>query len=318
MYFVNPLLTNLHIKTGEPVKSIAFDPDPRPVEPQDMELVKALLEQWNVLKKGNEGLLIDFTIECHGDFWRGHLDLIAVDGSWLRFRKMLPEAPNLDKLPSPISAEVKRMLLSDAISRGGLIHIAGGPGSGKTTTGSAVVISRLLKFGGVAYTVEDPPELPLNGWHGKGYCTQACVAGDSAAAWDDAMRGVLRSQPSGTKLMLYVGEIRGVETARAMLRAASNGFLVISTGFASDIISGLDTFFQLIGRESARTLADALRIIVYQNLTPEKRLTVNALVSADPSGPVANIIRSGNLAQLRTEIDVQQTQLRLGRSLLAA
>ena len=40
---------------------------------------------------------------------------------------------------------------------------------------------RLGSCGGAAFTVEDPPELPLNGFHGQGYCTQTWVAGDGTA-----------------------------------------------------------------------------------------------------------------------------------------
>ncbi len=175
-------------------------------------------------------------------------------------------------------------------------------------------MSRLKEFGGVAYTVEDPPELPLNGFHGKGYCTQTWVAGDDAADWMESMRGALRSQPAGTNLMMYIGEVRDVETARAMLRAASNGFLVVSTGFGGDIVSGVDTFFQLIGPTFAMSLAGVLRMVIYQKIA-DGRFTAQALVSESPSSPVAAIIRSGKLAQLQNEVQYQQNRMIAGQQL---
>ena len=156
--------------------------------------------------------------------------------------------------------------------------------------------------------------MPLNGFHGSGYCTQTWVAGDDAADWMESMRGALRSQPAGTNLIMYVGEVRDVETARAMLRAASNGFLVVSTGFGSDIVSGIDTFFQLVGRDYALTLAGVLRIVLYQKLA-EGRFSVQALVSEDSSSPVAAIIRGGNLAQLQNEVVYQANRLQQGQPL---
>jgi len=112
-----------------------------------------------------------------------------------------------------------------------------------------VLVSRLLRYGGFAYTIEDPPEIiALNGRHGNGYCTQTRVY-DGASGWEDSIKEILRSQPVGTSLMLFIGEIRSAEAARMAIRAASNGFLVITTSFATDMIAGIDTFYQLLGDE---------------------------------------------------------------------
>jgi Tfp pilus assembly pilus retraction ATPase PilT len=294
-------LTDLHIKLREPEKSIAY-PGPRLVGEAEMPMVRAFIAKL----EGNDR--DDFMVEFENSFWRGRHDKQAVDGTWFRLRRMADVAPALDRLPSPMPAAIKNILMSTDLSKGGLIHIAGGPGCGKTTTGSATVVSRLTEYGGVAYCVQDPPELPLNGWHGNGYCTQTWVAGDNSADWTESMRGVLRSQPTGTTVILYVGEVRDAETASAMLRAASNGFLVISTGFGADIISGIDTFFQLIGRDQAASFAAVLRVILHQKIDGE-RFHVQVLTSDSPSSQVGSIIRSGQLAQLATEISYQRNHL---------
>ena len=231
---------------------------------------------------------------------------------------MEEKAPTLDTLPSVFPSQIKRILMSNSISRGGLVLIVGGPGCGKTTTGSAVIVSRLEHFGGFALTVEEPPELPLNGWHGLGLCSQTWVAGDSGADWDESMRGVLRSQPSGAKLMLYVGEVRDKETARAMLRAAGNGFLVVATSFGSDLVSGVDTFFQLLGQEYASSLAAVLRVVVHQHLDNARQtFKIQVLTSQDANSPVAAMIRAGKVAQLQNEVLHQNNLLQMGKMLLA-
>lgn len=302
-------ISDLHIKANNPAESIAY-PGPRKVAGDaELRLVNALLEKSQGIDRA------DYMVEVDSQFWRGRNDRNAVDGTWYRLRRMADEAPTMDSLPTPLPGPIQSLLMSKALRRGGLVHIAGGPGCGKTTTGSATVISRLIQFGGVAYAVEDPPELPLNGWHGSGYCTQTWVAGDSAADWVESMRGALRSQPTGTNLMMYVGEVRDAETARAMIRAASNGFLVVGTGFGSDLISGIDTFFQLIGREHSAALAAVLRVLLYQKLE-EERFSVQALASESPSSTVANIIRSGNIANLSTEIMYQRNLLQQNRLLI--
>ena len=299
--------TDLHIKQSEPEKSLAY-PGPRVVAPNEMGLVHSIIDKVGVISRD------DFMVHVDGVFWRGRRDKHAVDGLWLRMRRMAEQAHGLEALPSPLPAPIKGALMSPLLTRGGLVHIVGGPGCGKTTTGSGIIVSRLHEFGGVAYTVEDPPELPLNGFHGKGYCTQTWVAGDEAADWMESMRGALRSQPAGTNLMMYVGEVRDAETARAMLRAASNGFLVISTGFGGDIVSGIDTFFQLIGRDLAMSLAGVLRLVVYQKIV-DARFTAQALVSEGPGSPVAAIIRQGQLAQLQNEVQYQENRMIAGHEL---
>ena len=297
-------LSDIHIKQNEPERSIAYrDGSPQPVREDELVLVHELL------KKVSEIDRADFMVENDGTFWRGRKDKQAVDGTWFRLRKMQPKPPNLGALPSPMAAPYKAVLMSSQLQRGGLVHIAGAPGSGKTTTASAIVVSRLMEFGGVAYSVEDPPELPLNGWHGKGYCTQTWVAGDNAADWTESMRGVLRSQPTGTSVILYVGEIRDADTARAMLRAASNGFLVVSTGFGADIISSIDSFLQLVGRDYAPTIASVLRVVIHQKIEND-RFTVDMLTCDQSTPQVANIIRGGQLAQLANEVLYQRNQIR--------
>lgn len=249
----------------------------------------------------------DFLVEVNKSFFRVRRDDYAVDGTWYRFRRMADQAPELDTLRLKLPQPMRTALLHESLLQGGLILIVGGPGCGKTTSASATVVSRLKAHGGVAFTVEDPAEMPLNGRHGEGYCTQSEVAGETGRDWVESMRGILRSQPVGTSLMLYVGEIRDADAARVMLRAASNGFLVICTAFGADIISGLDSLFQLVGDSYAGTLAQVLRVVVYQSLRDD-RLNAEMLCSEGPSSRVATTIRNGagHLPQLRNEIQVQR------------
>lgn len=251
---------------------------------------------------------VDFMIKHHEVFYRGRRDAQAIDGLWYRLRKMAQTPPTLETLPTPIHETICSALLAPELCRGGLIYVTGGPGSGKTTTASAILVSRLQMYGGVAFTVEDPPELPLNGRHGPGYCTQTMVAGDRSSDWTESLRGILRSQPVGTHLMLFMGEVRDAETAQAMLRAASNGFLVICTSFGTDLISAIDSFYQLLGQEYAATLAASLRCILHQRLF-DKRLVVELLTSEGPSSRVATIIRGSKITQLKDEIMYQRNAM---------
>lgn len=255
----------------------------------------------------------DFMISYAGEFFRGRRETRSVDGTWYRLRRMPPEPPALKSLPSPLPPGVVSMLESPLLRKGGLVYICGAPGSGKTTTASGTVVTRLRKFGGFAYTIEDPPEMPLNGWHGNGYCCQTWVATEEEAGWQESFRGVLRSQPVGTPSILYVGEVRDAESASALMRAAANGFLVVATGFGTDIISGLEALVRLAGQKESvsNPLANLLRLVIHQRIMGSV-LATSSLASLDGSSPVAAKIRSGILTHLATDIQFQANQFMLG------
>lgn len=207
--------------------------------------------------------------------------------------------------------------MSRRLNHGGLVYIAGSPGAGKTTTASAILVSRLMEYGGFAYSVEDPPEMPLNGWHGKGYCRQTWVAGDDGMNWGESLRSVLRSQPTATPVILFLGEVRDKESAAAMIRAASNGFLVVSTGFGNDVPSSLDSLSKLIGQTDADllSLSSVLRLVLHQRLR-DGVLSAQFLASPDGTSPVAMKIRNGQFQHLLSDIQYQANKALLNEDLL--
>ncbi len=301
--------TDIHINVASPEESLVFPGPRRPTE-LEMDIIAAVQQRIGGSPKD------DFMIAWNGWFFRGRRDRQVVDGEWLRLRRMSSMAPKLDALPSPLPSATKAMLLSPMLSGGGLVYVIGAPGSGKTTTCSAALTTRLEVFGGFAYTVEDPPEMPLNGWHGDGYCSQTWVAGDSRADWQEAFRGVLRSQPSGTHCILYVGEVRDAESASALIRAASSGFLVFATGFGTDIPAAIDSLVRLAaGDNDHKPVLDAvssvLRLVLHQRIT-DGQLSVRALVSANARTAIANKIRAGMLSHLEGDLQFQANQLMSG------
>lgn len=257
--------------------------------------------------------LDDFMVLICGRYYRARRDLYAIDGQWLRLRH-IEGCTTLDDLPSPMPNVIRDMLLSPALTPGGIVYITGQAGSGKSTTASATIVSRLRTIGGTCYTIEDPPEFPLNGWHGQGYCTQTWVDGKGSREWNDAFRGALRSQPSGTALMMYIGEVRDSPSALALLRAAASGFLVVATGFAHDIPSGIDNLLRLarIRREGETTFSSLLRLIVHQRIE-RGSLRASALASPTAHSTVASKIRHGLLPHLVNDIRQQANEQMAGR-----
>ncbi|HUP18669.1 MAG TPA: ATPase, T2SS/T4P/T4SS family [Gemmatimonadota bacterium] len=117
-------------------------------------------------------------------------------------------------MPAP-ELERFRELLS---YRNGIVIVTGPTGSGKTTTLYAGI--REIANGDVnIMTVEDPVEYELPG------VTQIQVEPDRDVTFASALRAILRQDPD----VIFVGEIRDLETARVAVQASTTGHLVLAT-----------------------------------------------------------------------------------------
>jgi Tfp pilus assembly pilus retraction ATPase PilT len=219
-----------------------------------------------------------FRIEAGDTKFRAQLAM-TTEGPMLALRALPAEVPSLDDLRMP---QTWRVLLNDAeLLNGGLVLVVAPNGQGKTTTCSATVKTRLATWDGVALAIEDPPELPLAGFHGAGRCLQIPADLDDGdmpgSGYAKALLKTLRlfpSLPSGGT-MLFVGEIRDPKTAAETLLAAANGHLVIATLHAQNIPTALMRLSTLATATDDRMsdsavqqmLAEVLRGVIYQKLT---------------------------------------------------
>lgn len=195
----------------------------------------------------------------------------------------------------------------------GLIIVAGAFGQGKTTTASALVIERLKEFGGVAVTIEDPPEMPLEGPHGDGMCYQRWV---QHGGFGEAVRQAARWAPS----IIFLGEVRDSESAREALSASINGRLVVCTVHADSVISAIERLYSFAkidgsdGTDSSSLLANGLMGVFHQSLVGSPRhIKVEALWLGDDATGAKATIRARRWEQLGSEIGIQFNRLVLGR-----
>lgn len=241
---------------------------------KDMDLMQWLM---NLYEKSEKSLVMkeDFRLEHDQTFFRAKR--VHTHHGWkLAIRRIPSEVPRLTELRLPFGWH-QIFLDPELLTHGGLILNASVNGAGKTTTISAIVRSRLEKFAGIANCVEDPPELPLSGWFGKGVCNQIPVEDEPGAAagtgYLAALRDSLRFFPSlnlgGSILM--VGEIRDPDVAAETLLAAANGHLVLATFHGASVAQGLQRLTsmasQRMGPENARAqAASVVRACVNQKL----------------------------------------------------
>jgi twitching motility protein PilT len=194
----------------------------------------------------------------------------------------------------------------------GLIVLSGATGQGKTTTAYSLLNEYLLAFGDIAVTIEDPPEMMLEGQIGNfGRCFQLRLeqGDDFGTALHDAMRHTPR--------FIFMGELRKSYDASQALRAAISGHLVITTIHAGSVEETLNSLIKLTaGEESvdfARDLlAGGLAGVIHQTLVrangQKPRLQVKFLFPGNDSG-IRSLIREGSINQLSTQIEQQANRV---------
>ena len=108
----------------------------------------------------------------------------------------------------------------------GMILVTGPTGSGKTTTLYAVVNQLRAETSNLT-TLEDPIEYTIDG------INQVQINSDIGLSFAATLRSILRQDPN----VIFVGEIRDLETAEIAFRAAMTGHLVLSTLHTNDAVA---------------------------------------------------------------------------------
>ncbi len=108
----------------------------------------------------------------------------------------------------------------------GMILVTGPTGSGKTTTLYAM-INQLKAETMNLTTLEDPVEYTIEG------INQVQINSEIGLTFAATLRSILRQDPN----VIFVGEIRDLETAEIAFRAAMTGHLVLSTLHTNDAVA---------------------------------------------------------------------------------
>lgn len=283
-----------------------------PFEADDLEDFKKALDQGYI---GSSS----YALKYKGESYRVER-IMTVSGVQFNCRKMPRETPNIFKLGLPPTVIKYLIGLSQ---ESGLILVGGPTGSGKTTTLSALIRTYMETDGGFLYTVEDPPEMPLDGLYrakngGLGLCKQTPVENER---WEEGLKSALRSRPR----YILVGEIRTPETASQVLRAATSGHLVLSTIHANSVEDSLNAMIKYAAGANlpevlvTDLLARSILAVVHQKLegTVYLRPSIH-MCFANPNPMIADqmraTIREGKI-QLGTLMEAQATKLLQGKPL---
>lgn len=201
-----------------------------------------------------------------------------------------------------------------ALTRDGLILVAGATGQGKTTTLAAMIDRINHTYQKRIITIENPVEILHK--DDKAVISQREVGGDTDS-FTTALRSVLRQNPD----VILIGEIRDQETADIALQASMTGHLVFATihaGTAEEAIKRFANLYPVEERGNVKKmLAHSVRGILAQRLlrdingnklaaveimTQTDRITQALLAEADgqTSENITRIISESNLNNMIT------------------
>ncbi len=195
------------------------------------------------------------------------------------------------------SLNLPKVLAEFAERPRGLVLIVGAAGSGKSTTMAAMLNHINGTFNKHIVTIEDPIEFV----HRENKClvTQREIGSDTAD-FAEALKNVVRESPD----VIFIGEMRDLETMQIAISAALTGHLVISTVHTANVIQSIErivnNFPEHLREQAAADLALALEGIVAQRLVPRAdgggMLPAVEILKATPL--VKRVIEARNFADL--------------------
>ena len=264
--------SDLHIKSGAVIRGrihgelVKFSKTPFSKE-DAMTLAKELLITRfpELIEKKS----VDFTYKLNDDYRFRVNIFFQIDGISAVFRTIPVKIPEIDELGLPPSIKD----ICDTAMRG-VVLLTGPTGSGKTTTIASMINRINRQRTSHVVTIEDPVEFIFK--------DEKCIINQRAIGEDcnnfaDTLRAALREDPD----VIFVGEMRDLETIETALHAAETGHLVFSTVHtidAKETVNRIIAMFEQAEQERIRmTLASVLEAVISQRLartTDGKRVAV--------------------------------------------
>lgn len=238
--------------------------------------------------------------------WRNHSRFrgnayLHSDGVAIALRAIPLRIPTLDELLVP--AVVARFLAAPS----GLIIVTGPTGAGKSTTLASMLDRLNAERACHIITLEDPIEYVFE--KRRAIVTQRQI-GTDAPSFESGLRAALREDPD----VVFVGEMRDLESIQATLTIAETGHLVLASLHTNDTSQAVDRIVDVFPTERRPQiqlqLASTLQGIVFQRLLPsiEGNRPVAAFEVLVASHAVRNLVREGRSRQLRNVVATGQSE----------
>ncbi len=249
---------------------------------------------------------IDFgmNIEGLGRFRGSIFHQNGVPGAVFRYIKGKIETFNELNLPAKVLGKL-------SLEKRGLILITGATGSGKSTTIASIIEYINQNLPSHVVTIEDPIEFVFND---KKSLIEQREIGLDTPDYIEALKHVMYQSPD----VIFIGNIRDMQTMAAAMNAAETGQLVVSTIHSINAIQTVErivNFYPPHQHEEIRMqLSLLLKGIISQRLIPVKEgkgrvpaceimlntPTISALIREGKTNELIQFIEDGSIYGMQT------------------
>jgi twitching motility protein PilT len=224
---------------------------------------------------------------------RGSIEIIM--------RHIPAKIPTVDELNLPL------VLSNITKQTRGLVLLTGTVGSGKSTTIASLISTINRDRECHIVSIEDPIEFTHDDM--KASVTQRELGIDTES-YAVALKYVLRQDPD----VIFIGEMRDLETVAAAISAAETGHLVFSTLHTIDAVQTVDRiidFFPATQQTQIRAqFASTINAVVSQRLIETKdgkgRVPAVEVMLGTPT--IKSLIREGKIKEIRANIQAGTSQ----------
>jgi len=225
-----------------------------------------------------------------------HIQRGSVEAAFRRIPLEIPKIQDLG-LP-PICSDLAR-------KPNGLVLVTGPTGVGKTTSMAAMIDLINVERQEMIVSIEDPIEFLHK--NKRSIIKQREVFSDTKS-FAEALRHALRQDPD----VIFVGEMRDLETIQTALTAAETGHLVLATLHTPDapqtVERIIDVFPPYQQQQVKLQLADCLQGVISQLLLPRSsgvgRIVCTEIMIGTPA--IRNLVREQEIEQIPTLIQTGQ------------
>jgi twitching motility protein PilT len=206
-----------------------------------------------------------------------------------------------DKLPKWQDLGLPQPYIDLTHKHRGLVLCTGPTGSGKSTTLAAFVNCILETQKRHILTIEDPIEFAFN--HSKTSIIHQREVKRDTQSFASALRAALREDPD----VIYIGEMRDLETIQLAITAAETGHLVLGTlhtSSAAKTVERIVDVFPPEQQEQARlqvstSLIGIMSQTLCKNIEGKRSLAYELLLNTPAIG---NLIRERKISQIYSQL----------------
>lgn len=276
----------------------------------DMEAVSKCLLNESKLKKLKKNRQVDFSLEFKSNIrFRGNM-FYQKGMLSLALRLISNKIKNLEELSLP------ERIYDFAEKKQGLFLVVGPNGHGKTTTITALIDYINANYQKHIVTIEDPIEyLHVS----KQSLVEQREVYDDAIDFSKALKSCFREAVD----VIFVGEMRDLETISTAITAAETGHLIFGTLHTNDSIQTIDRIIDIFPpqqQNQVRTqLASVLAGVLSQRLVKKiggGRIPAYEIMAKNDA--IENLIRQNQTHQISTvlETSTDKGMININRSLV--